>query len=104
MDSFYKSFVALGHHSGSKKRDNNTERSNGKTFCESLDTIFDLAAKNAEQQISGDRIRTEKAKKEEVSFLHDQRNAHKTQMSILDIDREKNAKENVKDSKLKISK
>jgi len=53
-------------------------------FCESLETLFDLAAENAEQQISGDRLRTEKARKEDVAFLHDQRNARKMQMSTLD--------------------
>ena len=66
------------------KRDNNTERSNRKRFCESLKTLIDIAAKNVEQQISGDRQRIEKAKKEDVAFLHDPRNASKMQISILD--------------------
>ena len=32
--------------------------------------LLDLAVKIAEQQISGDRLRTEKAKMEDVAFLH----------------------------------
>ena len=72
-----------------------------------METLFDLAAKNAERQISGDRLRTEKAKKEDVAFLHSQRNASKLQMSGCPLwitNQEKNGKENVKESKLKISK
>ena len=82
--SFCWSFVMLGHHNGSKKRDNNIETNNRKRFCESLKTLCDRAAKNAEQQISGDCLRTEKAKKEDVGFLLDQRNARQMQMAILD--------------------
>ena len=63
-----------------KKRDNNTERNNRKRLCESLELLFDLVAKNAQQQISGDHLRTEK----DVTFLHDYRNARKMQMSTLD--------------------
>ena len=59
----------------SQKRDDNTEKNNRKRFCESLEALFDLAAKNAAQQISGNRLRIEKAKKEDVAFLYDQRNA-----------------------------
>ena len=59
----------LGHYNGSKKHDNNTERNNWKRFCESLETLFDLASKNAEQLISGDRPRTEKTKQEDVGFF-----------------------------------
>ena len=72
-----------------KKDDNNIERNNRKRFCESSKTLCDLAAKNAEQ-ISGDRLGTENAKKEDVAILHDQRNARKMQMSTLDyVSREK---------------
>ena len=76
----------LGLHSGSKKRDNNTEINRRKRFCKSLETLFDLTAKNAEQHIPGDHLRTENAKKENVFcfFLRNQRNASKMQMSILD--------------------
>ena len=45
-----------------KNRDNNTIRNNRKRFFVSLETLFDLASKNAEQQISGDRLRTEKGR------------------------------------------
>ena len=69
---------------------NSTERNNRKQFCKSLKTIFDLAAKNAEQQISGDRPTTEKSKNESVAFLHDQRNARKIQMSTLDYESREN--------------
>ena len=83
---FCKYCVTLGHHNGSKKRDNKTENNSRKRFCESLEALFDLAAKNAEQQLSGDRPRTEKAKHGDVGFLHDQRNARKTQMSNLEYE------------------
>ena len=43
----------------------------------SLETVFDLAFTNAEQQFSGDRLRTVKAEKEDVAFLHDRSNAGK---------------------------
>ena len=67
----------------SKKRYNSTKRNNRKRFCKSLETLFDLVAKKAEQQISGDCLRTKKAK-EDVASLHDQRkNAHKMQISTL---------------------
>ena len=36
------------------------------------------------QQICGDRLSTEKTKKEDVAFLHDQSNARNMQMSALD--------------------
>ena len=70
----------------SKKRDNNAKRNNKKRFCETFQTLFDLPAKNAEQKIFGDRPETEKAKKENVAFLHEQRNARKMQMSTLDYE------------------
>ena len=66
------------------KRKNTTERKYRKRFCESLDTLFDLPAKNVEEQISDDCLRIEKAKKEDVAFLHDQRNACKMKMCTLD--------------------
>ena len=68
-----------------------------------METLFDLVAKNAEQQISGDRLRIEKAKKEDVTFLNDQRNGHKMQMSTLDHESRENW-QYIKESKLKISK
>ena len=46
--------------------------------------MFDLAAENSEQQTSSDRLRTKKARKEDLDFLHDQKNALKMQMSTLD--------------------
>ena len=49
-----------------------------------METLFDLAAENVEQQISSDCLRSKKARKEDVDFLHDQKNARKTQMSTLD--------------------
>ena len=58
-----------------EKLDNNTEKNNRKRFCERLETIIDYAAKNVEQQISGDHQRTEKAEEKDVAFLYDQRNA-----------------------------
>ena len=57
-----------------------------KSFVKVWKHIFDLAAKNAEQQLSGGRVRTKKAEKEYVAFLHDHRNARKMQMSTLDHD------------------
>ena len=68
----------------SNDRDYNTETNNTKKFCESLETLFNRAAKNAEQQLSGDRLRIEKSKKKDVAFFIDQRNNRETQMSILD--------------------
>ena len=69
----------------SKKRDNNSEKkNNGNRFHESWETLFNLDAKNAEQQLSGDRLSTEKARKEDVAFSLDLRNARKMQMSTLD--------------------
>ena len=102
--SFCKSFVTLGHYSGNKKRNNNTVRNNKKKFCESLETLLDLAAKSAEKKISGDRLRIEKAEKKDVGFLHDQRNAPSCKCPLWIMNQEKNGKENVKESKLKISK
>ena len=84
LGSFRKAFVMLCHHSGSKKRNNNTEINNRKRFCKSLETLFDRAAKNAERHIPGDHLRTENAEKEDVFFLRNQRNARKMQMPILD--------------------
>ena len=52
----------------SDKRNNNTERNDRKRFCESLETLFDLAAKNAEQQTYGDRLRTENLKRKVFFF------------------------------------
>ena len=49
-----------------------------------MQPLFDLAAKNVEQQIFVDRLRTENAKKKDVAFLHDQRNAPKMPMFTLD--------------------
>ena len=68
-----------------------------------METLFDRADKKVKQQIAGDRLRTEKVKKEDVAILHDQRNGRKMQMSTLDHEsREK--WQNIKESKLKISK
>ena len=72
-----KNFESWKKYKKSKKRDNKTESNYKKRFYKSLETLFDLAAKNAEKQIVGDRLRTEKAKKEDVAFLHDQGNARK---------------------------
>ena len=63
--------------------------------------ILLLKSKNAEQQISGDRLQTAKAKKEDVAFLHDRRNARKIQMPTLDHESREKYKENVKQSKRK---
>ena len=49
-----------------------------------METLVDFTAKIAEQQISGDRLKTEKAKKGDVAFLRDQANPYKMQMSTLD--------------------
>ena len=49
-----------------------------------METLVDFTTKIAEQQKSGDRLKTEKAKKGDVAFLHDQTNAYKMQMSTLD--------------------
>ena len=57
-----------------KELQDNTKRNNRKIFCVNLETLFDLAFKNAEQQISGDRL---ELKKGDMFFLHDQRNARK---------------------------
>ena len=55
-------------------RNSNTERNNRKKNSESLEILlFDLVSKNAEQQITGDHLRTGKSIKEGVDFLHDQR-------------------------------
>ena len=51
-----------------------------------METLFDLAAENAEKQISSDRLRPKKARKEDVDFLHDQKKARKMQMSALDYE------------------
>ena len=74
--SFCKSFVTLGYYSGNKKRNNNTERNNKKRFCESLETLLDLAAKSAEEKISGDRLRIEKAEKMSVFCMIKETLAH----------------------------
>ena len=66
-----------------RKRNDNIERNNKKQFCENLETLFDLAAKKAEPHISGNRLRIEKAKKEDLAFLRDQRNARKKQIFTL---------------------
>ena len=70
-----------------------------------METLFDLAAKITEQQISGDRLRTKKAKKD-VAFLHDQRNACKMQVSTLDHESKENwlrKRQRVKTGNLKIT-
>ena len=96
----------LGLHSGSKKRDNNTEINRRKRFCKSLETLFDLTAKNAEQHIPGDHLRTENAQKENVFcfFCVIKETLAKCKCPFWIINQEKNDKENVKESTLKISK
>ena len=59
-----------------------------------METLFNLAARNAELEICGTCIRTKKANKENVFFLHDKTNARKMQMSTLDHELRENGKEN----------
>ena len=49
-----------------------------------METLFNHAAKNADQQLSGDRLRIEKSKKKDVAFSIDQRNNREMKMSTLD--------------------
>ena len=77
------------------KRDNDTGRNKRKRFCENLETLFDLAAENAEQQISSDYLRTKQARKEDVDFLHDQKMLVKCKCPLWIMSQEQNGKENV---------
>ena len=87
------------------KRETNTEKNNRKRFKESLETLFIiLLLKKAEQLICGDRLRIEKAEKENVAFLHDQRNARKMKMSTLDHVLREKLQKKVTVLKLRVSK
>ena len=86
----------------SKKRDNNIERNNRKRFCESLETLFDLAAENNKFEISKNKAKnswwsSKNRKRKKGLFCM-------TKETLWIMNQKKNGKDNVKKSKLKISK
>lgn len=64
-------------------------------FDKYLDTLFDIAHKDAETSISNDRLRSDKAKSEDLTFLQDQRSDRKMTMSNKDLQYSKKVSEKI---------